>query len=357
MAVNLESNGTYTVQARVHDWSGKRRKKTKRGFRTKTEAKTWERNYIATHEGSLSMTFDSFFDLYIETRTPQLKLNTVLEKRAVAAEALLPYFGQMRMDEIGPVDIARWQTEMSTKVCKTGRPYSPTTLRTFTSQLSAVFNHAVRVYGLPANPLLAVDRMGSKRGEEMRFWTRTEYLAFSDEVMVRPDLWIAYELLYWTGIRLGELLALTPEDFDLEAGVLHVTKSYQRLQGEDVITSPKTRRSVRDVAMPAFLVSEVADHLRLGQVAEGERVFTVSKWALENGIGTYAKRAGVKRIRVHDLRHSHVSLLIDKGFSALAIADRVGHEAVDITYRYAHLFPTRQRELADALDEERDADE
>ena len=66
-------------------------------------------------------------------------------------------------------------------------------------------------------------------------------------------------------------------------------------------------------------------------------------------MGRGGKRAGVKRIRVHDLRHSHVSLLIDKGFTALAIADRLGHEAVDVTYRYAHLFPSVQRDMADVL--------
>ena len=66
-----------------------------------------------------------------------------------------------------------------------------------------------------------------------------------------------------------------------------------------------------------------------------------------------AKDAGVKKIRIHDLRHSHVSLLIDMGFSALAIADRVGHESIDITYRYAHLFPTRQKDMANKLNLER----
>lgn len=62
-----------------------------------------------------------------------------------------------------------------------------------------------------------------------------------------------------------------------------------------------------------------------------------------------AKKSGVKRIRIHDLRHSHISLLIEMGFSAVAIADRVGHESIDITYRYAHLFPSTQNEMADRL--------
>jgi len=66
------------------------------------------------------------------------------------------------------------------------------------------------------------------------------------------------------------------------------------------------------------------------------------------------KETGVKRIRLHDLRHSHVSLLIEMGFSAVAIADRVGHESIDITYRYAHLFPAKGKEIADKLNIERE---
>ena len=84
-----------------------------------------------------------------------------------------------------------------------------------------------------------------------------------------------------------------------------------------------------------------------------DRIFPVTKSYLHREMDRGAKAAGVKRIRIHDLRHSHISLLIDMGFTALAIADRVGHESIDITYRYAHLFPTRQAEMADKLDMER----
>ena len=84
-----------------------------------------------------------------------------------------------------------------------------------------------------------------------------------------------------------------------------------------------------------------------------DRIFAVTKSYLHREMDRGAKEAGVKRIRIHDLRHSHISLLIDMGFTALAIADRVGHESIDITYRYAHLFPTRQAEMADKLNMER----
>lgn len=84
-----------------------------------------------------------------------------------------------------------------------------------------------------------------------------------------------------------------------------------------------------------------------------QRIFEVTKSYLHHEMDRGAKAAGVKRIRIHDLRHSHVSLLIEMGFSALAIADRVGHESVDITYKYAHLFPSKQQEMAQKLDMER----
>lgn len=80
-----------------------------------------------------------------------------------------------------------------------------------------------------------------------------------------------------------------------------------------------------------------------------DRIFTVTKSYLHHEMDRGAKAAGVKRIRIHDLRHSHISLLIDMGFSAVAIADRVGHESIEITYRYAHLFPSKQKEMANRL--------
>ena len=160
--------------------------------------------------------------------------------------------------------------------------------------------------------------------------------------------------LYWCGIREGELLALTPADFDFEAGTVRINKSYQRLHGEDVITTPKTKKSNRTIKMPQFLCDEMQDYLKmLYDLKKKDRIFTITKSYLHHEMDRGAKEAGVKRIRIHDLRHSHISLLIDMGFSAVAIADRVGHESIEITYRYAHLFPSKQTEMADKLDMQR----
>ncbi len=192
--------------------------------------------------------------------------------------------------------------------------------------------------------------MGSEEHKEMLFWTKEEYKKFAFEMMDKPVSFYAFEMLYWCGIREGELLALTAADFNFEKETVTINKSYQRLHGEDVITTLKTKKSNRTIKMPHFLCEEMKEYLgMLYGLKKKDRIFTVTKSYLHHEMDRGAKAAGVKRIRIHDLRHSHISLLIDMGFSAVAIADRVGHESIDITYHYAHLFPSKQAEMADRL--------
>jgi integrase len=235
---------------------------------------------------------------------------------------------------------------------KTKKSYSPVYLKTIHNQLSAIFNHAVKFYGLSFNPAAKVGNMGKARNKEMLFWTEDEYAKFADVMMDKPRSFYAFEMLYWCGIREGELLALTPADFNFEKGTVSITKSYQRIKGRDVITTPKTEKSNRIIAMPQFLIEEMQDYIhRLYKIEPKDRIFEVTKSYLGHEMERGAEAAGVKRIRIHDLRHSHVSLLIQKGYSAVAIADRVGHESIDITYRYAHLFPSTQNKMAETLND------
>ena len=261
------------------------------------------------------------------------------------------YFAKRKLSEITAKDIMRWQNEIREMRDCHGKPLSKTYLKTVHNQLSAIFNHAARFYGLNLNPARQAGNMGAEERKEMLFWTREEYTKFSEAMMDKPLSFYAFEVLYWCGIREGELLALTPADFDFEKRTLTINKSYQRLNKQDVITTPKTPKSNRVIQMPQFLCDELQDYLKqLYGVEPDSRMFPISKSYLHREMDRGCKQTGVKRIRIHDLRHSHISLLIDMGFTALAIAERVGHESIDITYRYAHLFPTRQVEMADKLD-------
>ena len=352
-AFKNKTNGTWYVQFRYTDWKGERQQKLKRGFATKKEAQAWEREFLMQKQADVNMTFESFAQLYEKDMKPKLKLNTWLTKESIIQKKILPYFGKRKLSEITAKDVMDWQNAIRGLTDAKGKPYSPTYLKTVHNQLSALFNHAVRYYGLQVNPAAKAGNMGVEERREMLFWTKEEYLKFADAMMDKPLSYYAFEMLYWCGIREGELLALTPADFDFEKQTVTISKSYQRIKGRDVITDPKTPKSNRTIKIPQFLVDEMQDYIKsLYGLEPDDRIFPISKAYLHHEMNRGAKAAGVKRIRIHDLRHSHVSLLIEMGFSAVAIAERVGHESIDITYRYAHLFPTKQTEMANRLNSE-----
>ena len=303
---------------------------------------------------SLDMTFQSFVERYREDKAGRIKENTWEMKNHIIETKLLPYFGKLKISSITPQQIITWQNELLNYKDDKGKAYSPVYLKTVHNQLSAIFNHAVRYYNLRENPCTKAGSMGKKKNREMLFWTKEEYLKFADAMMDNSMSFYAFEMLYWCGIREGELLALTTADFDFEKCTVTINKSYQQLNGQDLITTPKTEKSNRVITMPQFLAEEIQDYLKmLYGIGADDRMFTVTKSYLHREMDRGAKEAGVPRIRIHDIRHSAVSLLIDMGFSATAIADRVGHESIDITYNYAHLFPSKQTEMADKLDFER----
>ena len=320
--------GTWYASFYFENWQGVKQKKLKRGFATKKDALAWEREFLLQQAADLTMTFEAFVEIYITDKKKRLRENTWSTKEHIIRTKILPYFKEKRLSEIKPRDVIAWQNEMLNYRDKNGKAYSPTYLKTLHGQLSAILNHAVRFYGLKSNAAATAGCMGSEKHKEMLFWTKEEYLKFAEAMMDKPQSYYAFEVLYWCGIREGELLALTPADFDLDKGLLSITKSYQRLKGRDVITDPKTPKSVRVIQMPQFLTDEIRDYLKsLYKVQPDQRIFEVTNSYLHHEMDRGAKEAGVKRIRIHDLRHSHVSLLIEMGFSALAIADRWGMRA------------------------------
>ena len=355
-AFRNKDNGTWYVQFRYTDWKGERQQKLKRGFATKKEAQAWEREFLMEKQADINMTFESFVALYEKDIKPKLKINTWLTKESIIQKKILPYFSKRKLSEITAKDIIDWQNEIRGLTDSHGKPLSKTYLKTVHNQLSAIFNHAIRYYGLQINPAQRAGNMGAEERREMLFWTREEYTLFSEAMMDKPISFYAFEMLYWCGIREGELLALTPADFDFQKQTLRINKSYQRLNKQDVITTPKTPKSIRTIQMPQFLCDEMQDYLKMLYGAEPDtRIFPITKSYLHREMDRGCKETGVKRIRIHDIRHSHVSHLIDMGFSATAIADRVGHESIDITYNYSHLFPSKQTEMADKLNMERRA--
>lgn len=218
--------GTWFVKFYCKDWTGENKQIKKRGFVTKREALDYERNYKIRQENNLDMTFGEFWKLYTEDVKNYVKLNTWLTKEHIVDTKILPYFKNLKMNEITPGDVRKWQNEMVAFRNENGKSYSQTYKKTMHNILSAIFNHACRFYNLKSNPARQAGNMGREEKKEMLFWTTEEYKKFSEAVIDKPVSFYAFEMLYWTGMRLGELLALTMEDFDFEKNTVRINKSY-----------------------------------------------------------------------------------------------------------------------------------
>ena len=347
-----ESNGTWYVMAKYVNWKGERKQKCKRGFATKKEAQEWERMFQLQNSSDMDMSFEAFTELYIRDMKSRLKENTWLTKEHIIRTKILPYFGKLRISEISTKEIITWQNELLAYRDEKKKPYSQTYLKTLHNQLSAVFNHAVRHYNLKVNPAAQAGNMGKPKGREMLFWTKDEFQTFIESMKDRPASYTVFMTMYYTGIREGELLALTPSDIDFEKKTLTVNKSYQRLGKEDIITTPKTPKSIRTIPIPDGLCNCLQEYMsHCYGLQKDDRLFPYTKSFLYHEMEYGCKASGVKRIRVHDIRHSHASLLVEMGFSPLLIAERLGHEKVQTTMdTYSHLYPNKQVEVARQLD-------
>ncbi len=203
-----EKNGSWYAMVRFEDWKGQQKQKCKRGFATKREVQEWERTFQQQNTGDLDMTFEAFCELYEKDMRSRLKENTWNTKKHIIRTKLLPYFGKRRLCEIETKDVIAWQNELLAYRDEKKQPYSATYLKVVHTQLTAILSHAVKHYGLKNNPASRVGCIGSKESEEMQFWTKDEYLKFSEAIMDKPMSYYAFEMLYWCGIREDELLAL-----------------------------------------------------------------------------------------------------------------------------------------------------
>ncbi len=140
-------------------------------------------------------------------------------------------------------------------------------------------------------------------------------------------------------------------DIDFENNQIHITKTYYRTERKDVITSPKTEQSVRVVDIPEFLKNELQQYVdRLYKYPADERIFPIVAEAVQHKMRRHIEKADVKKIRVHDLRHSHVAYLIHQGVEPIMIKQRLGHKDIKITLNtYGHLYPNEQKKLAEML--------
>lgn len=340
-----KERGTYYCSFYYVDWTGNRKRKKKEGFKTKREADKFEREFLVKVQENTDMSFSILVDLYLKDCETRIRKTTLQNKTHLIKYKILPYFENKIISNIKPTDIREWQNHLINK------NYSQTYLKSMNNQLTAIFNFAVKFYGLSTNPCHKTGSMGKKNADSMRFWTLDQFKEFI-KLIDDPELNLAFNILFWTGIRIGELMALTYADIDLNARLLNINKTYTKINGEDIINEPKTPKSKRKISLPDKLCSDIRDFFnKVYDLNKSDRIFSFSKSMISRVLKKTCEENNIPIIRIHDLRHSHASLLIELGFSPLLISERLGHEKIQTTLdTYSHLYPNKDVIVSKKLD-------
>lgn len=334
-----EKTGTWYCKFYYENWQGQKKQKLKRGFKLQREAKDYERKFLEQFAKNPNITFESLYERYKAYIKPRIRESSYRSRFVALDKHALPFFKDRVISDIGPADVAAWQTEMLEK------KLSDTYLHNTSVNLSMIFHYAVDYVGLPKNP--CKKHIGSQKTNKIDFWTPEEYKAFSAECASNIEYFTVFEILYYTGMRVGELLALTLNDVDFANNLISINKTYYKITGKTLINPPKTKSSERIIDIPDFLTDEIKEYVsHLYRPDPEERLFNRGTKYIRGALNKNAKKAGIKQIRVHDLRHSHASLLINLGADPVLVAERLGHESPNITLKvYAHLFPSKQSDI------------
>jgi len=336
--------GSWFVSCYYTNYQGHRKQKLKRGFNTKREAKKWERDFLDRLSLSPDMLFKSLVARYLDDCNNRLKIRTLSSMTSVLDKHIMPYFSDIPLNKITPATVRNWQNNIESELSISYKNYVYTIL-------SSIFNFACQYYNLQENPCKKVGKLKGAGNKRMSFYTLKEYKLFCQQINDMRYKMI-FDLLFYCGLRIGELLALTFKDISLDNKTIDINKSFCILRGQEIITSPKTKSSIRIVTIPDFLALELREYMSHCYDRESNtRLFILSASSIREYANRCSKAAGLNRIRLHDFRHSHVALLVELGENPLLIANRLGHSDIKMTLNtYAHLYPNKQNELAKKLD-------
>ena len=344
-----EKTGKWYVNFKYKDADGVIHGTSKRGFPTRKEALIYESSFKTIKEDPMSMKFANFVDLYMDSTFEKLSQTTRDTKYYMLNDKVIPYFGKKRMKDITTEDVIQWQNVLSEGNTATGKKYSQSYIKAVYDQLNAIFNFAMKNYGLQRNPAYIAGTLTGNRGSddeiEVNFWSLEEYIDFL--VIVDDENYaLLFQILYWLGIHEGEALALKVSDFNFDDRTVYVSKTRQETRNAKEI---KPIKNPRTITIPKFLCDELKEYCNRFRnsstlIFDGLNKSTANR-VLQRGAGI----AKLTPIKVKDLRHSHVYLLIKTGFNTAAIAERIGQRSEFVAKHYGHLYETSQKDVANAL--------
>ncbi|MCF0260983.1 MAG: site-specific integrase [Erysipelotrichaceae bacterium] len=316
-------------------------KKTKRGFSTKKEALKYEREFITKYKRSVNMSFKSLWELFFEDSQARLKPSTLSSYQSIYNLHFAESFNAYDINSITPAMIREWQNELIKK------GLSLNSIHLVEVVLVSVFKFAVKYYDLPVNPFEKVDKVGKQRKEKpMVIWTVND-LDAALEYEPDNEFRTAYTLLFFSGMRIREMIALQWQDIDFDSKTVHIERN---LQKDGSYSTPKSGKD-RFVTLPDEVIQALKDYKSQSYCTDLDSpVFHHNYASYDRHLKTIIQKSGLSRITLHDLRHSHASMLIEMNVNPLVISERLGHADVQLTLNvYSHLYPNKQAETANMI--------
>ncbi len=359
--IKKADNGTYYFRANLgcHPITGKQIQKYRSGFATKKEAREEYSKLILSSvkeldEKKKTVSFQTFTEeTYLPWYKTQVKESTYLNRYSTIQKHFA-YFYKMATDEIEAIHVQSWQLELA-------KQFSPNYIHVVQGLLSLAFDRAIVLGIAKKNPSRMIGNIKSKK-TQVDFWTLEEFQKVIS-LLYKGDyyehyLFISFWALFMTGMRIGEAAALLWSDIDFDTGLLSITKTmYYKSMDDFKPVEPKTQASVRTIYIDKDTIKELKawQEVQKKVLKNCDYVLSyngipTSKHTLPRALEKLAELAGVHRIKIHALRHSHASLLISMGENPLLIKERLGHEKIQTTLgTYGHLYPNTNLEVANKL--------
>lgn len=344
-----EHKKTWYCKFRYADWTGKSRFTTKRGFRTKREAKAYEAEFKSKKQGAQDMTVKSLCEMYLEQYKARHKETSYISTKYILEKYLVEPLGNLSLRDVTKKRLMQWQGHVLSL------PVSGSTKKSINAKTKALFSFAEKMDIIESNPMLSLPGIGTTAKRD-GYWTHAQYLQFleagkSSRTKRYPLVALCFDILYYSGMRLGEFMGLAADSMNYNENTITISRAINYL-GKP--STPKNQQSYRTISMPPSVMQRIKEYVE-SLYDMPEKLFPVSRRGLRYYLETWAQKAGLPRIVIHELRHSHVSYLVSKGVPITAISKRIGHNSPKITLDvYSHLYGENDR-ISDLLQREIDS--
>ena len=353
---------------RNNTWYVKYNNKTKRGFKTKKEGQQYEAKLklsLIKNDDCSKIYFSDIANdyvkfLYQRYLNKNISYGTYLKNKNAILEIILPNAMNKKVSDIAELDCRKFSEKVSSM------DYSTVHKNYVLNAYKAIFKHGKRYFGMTHDPSHVIEPLKktfeekvNHKDKETNVWSIDEFERFLEQVdksMYRQ----LFVVLYFTGLRIGEALALKWSDYDGE--YLHITKAFTRKTESKKYEIKETKNisSIRDVEVGITLKTFLDEFKEIEAQQTGfcndwfmfGRLEPLAQTSIDRVKDNAIKKANVKRIRIHDFRHSHASNLIANGINIVAVSRRLGHSDINMTLKvYTHLLKKNEIELVNFLDE------